>query len=478
MASPKSDVVGDIAPARLLSSKTHAVPGQLSVTELFFQVPLDYADPSAGSITLFARRATKLERPIFPPANDNDQPGGDALKPYMVYLEGGPGFGNREPQDHPLTRAAIPRGYQVLYLDHRGVGLSTPVSTAMLANLGDADAQARYLRLMRQDNTVRDCEAVRKCLTQSWPAEKATWSIFGQSYGGFVSLSYLSMHPQGLREVFLTGGLAPVGKTIDQVYQATFRKTAERNQQYFAKFPEDLRVLRQLATYIKSQGGAIPLPAGGTLTMPRLLTSGIAFGGHGGFDNVHNVLLHLKASLDQFGFFSRASLQAMETFTQFDTNIVYAIIHEAIYCDGPDRPSAWSAFRVGRALDQFSWLNPDRDCSHDDQPLFFSGEMIFPLHFETYPELIPLRQVAEKLANAADWPRLYDEEQLRKNTVPVYAMSYVEDMYVDYDFARDTAKLVKGTKVAENNLWYHSALRAKSEEVLQTLFSLRDDVLD
>ncbi|KAM4054852.1 hypothetical protein HRG_005672 [Hirsutella rhossiliensis] len=104
--------------------------------------------------------------------------------------------------------------------------------------------------------------------------------------------------------------------------------------------------------------------------------------------------------------------------------------------------------------------------------------MIFPLHFETYPELIPLRQVAEKLATADDWPRLYDEQQLRNNSVPVYAMSYVEDMYVDYDFARQTAKLVKGTKVAETNMMYHSALRAKSEEVLQTLFSLRDDVLD
>ena len=89
-----------------------------------------------------------------------------------------------------------------------------------------------------------------------------------------------------------------------------------------------------------------------------------------------------------------------------------------------------------------------------------------------------LREEAEILANRDDWPALYDQDKLRNNKVPVYAASYVEDMYVDYDFARDTAKLVKGTKTFETNVMYHSALRAKSEEVLHQLFSLRDDVID
>ncbi|PCD37957.1 hypothetical protein AU210_006449 [Fusarium oxysporum f. sp. radicis-cucumerinum] len=104
--------------------------------------------------------------------------------------------------------------------------------------------------------------------------------------------------------------------------------------------------------------------------------------------------------------------------------------------------------------------------------------MIFPFHFETYPELQILRQEAELLASRDNWPALYDQEKLRKNKVPVYAASFVEDMYVDYNFARDTAKLVKGTKTFETNVMYHSALRAKSDEVLQQLFSLRDDVID
>ncbi|KAG5974959.1 hypothetical protein E4U55_007950 [Claviceps digitariae] len=491
-----------IPPAKLLSSEDYLLPGQLKQTTFFFQVPLDYAEPpsSRNTIQLYARRIVKHERPIVPEeaaaAAADGKPQDDAAaaaaqKPYIIYLEGGPGFGNRSPADHPLTRAALPRGYQVLFIDHRGTGLSTPMSTATLARLAgdDADAQAAHLRLMRQDNTVRDCEAVRKCLTEGWPEHKAAWSTFGQSYGGFVTLSYLSMHPEGVRESFLTGGLAPVGKTAEQVYRATFRKTTERNEQYFAKFPQDHDTIRELALYLDRQGGKVSLPAGGFLTLPRLLTLGIAFGGHGGFDTVHSTLTELKASLDQFGFFTRASLVALEGFTPFDTNIIYAILHEAIYCDGPNSASEWAAHRIGLTLAQesssssstpspFAWLRPDFTVSPSMEPLYFSGEMIFPFFFDTYPELIPLREVAHKLASYTDWPALYDEQRLRDNAVPVYAASYIEDMYVESHLARETAKLVKGAKVFETNVMYHSALRAKADEVMTQLFKLRDDVLD
>lgn len=463
-----------VPPAALVSSSSHNVPGQMVVTELRFTVPLDYSKPDLGTIELFGRRAVKYERPAAP-SDDEAEARNRAQKPYMVYLEGGPGFGCRPPQEHPLTRYALQRGYQVLYLDHRGTGLSTPVSEAMLRKLGGADAQVAYLRLMRQDNTVRDCEAVRQCLTEGWPENKRKWSIFGQSYGGFVSMSYLSFHPEGLREVFLTGGLAPVGRTADEVYKAVLPRVLARNDLYYAKFPEDAATVRQIAAYVESQGGAVPLPGGGSLTVPRLMTIGIAFGGHGGFDSVHNTLLHLKSSLGQFGHLSRASLAPLESFTPFDTNIIYAILHEAIYCDGPGQVSDWAANRVGSSLKDFNWLLTGTLPS-DEQPNF-SGENIFPFHFDTYPELMALKEVADKLAAIDDWEPLYNIDKLRERSVPVYAASYVEDMYVDYDFARETAKLV-GAKTFETNVMYHSALRSKADEVLQQLFSLRDDVLD
>ena len=465
-----------IPAAELVSSKAHVVPGPLRVTELTFRVPLDYDDVDGEKITLFGRSVTPYEIPIAPSDSDEEA----SPLPYMVYLEGGPGFGNREPQDHPLTSTALERGYQVLYLDHRGTGYSTPVSTKMLNQLeGGEDAQVDYLRLMRQDNTVRDCESVRKALTKGMSDNQSKWSIFGQSYGGFVSLSYLSLHPQGLREVFLTGGLAPVGKSAEQVYESLYPRVMKRNAAYYKKFPEDIKNVRQVASYIEEQGGSVDLPAGGSLTVPRLMTIGIDFGGAGGFDSVHTTIMNLKMSLDQFGFLSRASLAPMETFTAFDTNIIYAILHEAIYCNGPNDVSNWASDRVARELNLFSWLSSDGSVpSNSSEPLLFSGENIFPFFFDTYPELIPLKRVANKLAAVDDWTYIYDQEQLAKNDVPVYAAVYTDDLYVDYEYSKDTARLVKGTKTWETNAYYHSGLRTNTEEVLSALFNLRDNVID
>jgi len=73
---------------------------------------------------------------------------------------------------------------------------------------------------------VRDCEAIRKLLLGSREKEEdRKWSLLGQSFGGFISLSYLSFYPEGLKEVFLTGGLAPVTQSVpDLVYRKLIRE--------------------------------------------------------------------------------------------------------------------------------------------------------------------------------------------------------------------------------------------------------------
>ncbi|KAK0383989.1 hypothetical protein NLU13_8078 [Sarocladium strictum] len=470
----------DIPAAELVRTKSNIVPGPLRVTELTFEVPLDYDDPDGETITIFGRSVINHEVPLVPSDDEDD----DELPslPYLVYLEGGPGFGNREPQDHPLTSTALERGYQVLYLDHRGTGYSTPVSTRMLSQLdGGEDAQVDYLRLMRQDNTVRDCESIRKALMEGKSGNQAKWSIFGQSYGGFVSLSYLSLHPEGLREVFLTGGLAPVGRTAEEVYQSLYPRVMKRNEAFYRKFPEDIETVHQIVDHIEGEGGAIDLPAGGSLTVPRLMHIGIDFGGAGGFDYVHTTLKNMKMSLDQFGFLSRASLTPIESFTSFDNNIIYAILHEAIYCNGPNDASNWASDRVAREMDLFPWLSSSSNSSssrNTSEPLPFAGENIFPHFFDTYPELIPLKGVANKLAEVDDWTYIYDKEQLAKNEVPVYAATYVDDLYVDYEYSKETAELVKGVKTWETNAISHSGLRTNTAEVLGALFNLRDNVMD
>ena len=40
------------------------------------------------------------------------------------------------------------------------------------------------------------------------------------------------------------------------------------------------------------------------------------------------------------------------------------------------------------------------------------------------------------------WSDLYDEEQLARNKVPLYSSSCVDDMYVNFNFARETASKI------------------------------------
>ena len=120
----------------------------------------------------------------------------------------------------------------------------------------------------------------------------------------------------------------------------------------------------------------------------------------------------------------------------------------------------------------------DIDPSDITKPIWFTGEMVFPWMLEDYYELIKIKSPAQDLATYEDWPALYDEEQLSMNQVPVYCAVYMEDMYVDYDFSRETASKIQGAKVFVTNMMYHDALRSKMDEVFRNLWALRDDSID
>jgi pimeloyl-ACP methyl ester carboxylesterase len=74
-----------------------------------------------------------------------------------------------------MTQVILDKGYQMLYLDQRGTGLSTPISAATLGLQGDVHRQVDYLKLFRADSIVKDCEAVRKTLTEDYPNELKKW---------------------------------------------------------------------------------------------------------------------------------------------------------------------------------------------------------------------------------------------------------------------------------------------------------------
>jgi pimeloyl-ACP methyl ester carboxylesterase len=154
------------------------------------------------------------------------------------------GYPCNTPQDSGFTNAILDKGYQLLLLDQRGTGLSSPITAATLALQGDIQKQADYLKFFRADSIIKDCEAIRKTLTADYPEELKKWSIIGQSFGGFCSFTYLSKYPQGLREAFTVGGIPPIGRSAEEVYQQTFNKVIERNKAYYTKYPEDVETIQ------------------------------------------------------------------------------------------------------------------------------------------------------------------------------------------------------------------------------------------
>ena len=204
-------------------SVTYRVPGAV-LTEREHRVPLDHARPDGPSITVFTREVA-------------DPDGG--ARPYLVFLQGGPGFEATRPTSPPsgwMARAL--RDYRVLLLDQRGTGRSTPVGPVIPG--ATPQEQAAYLANFRADSIVRDAELIRRELGVE------RWSVLGQSFGGFTCLTYLSIAPEGLLEAFITGGLAPIGRPVDDVYGATWDRLARGQPPLLRALPGDRARVREI----------------------------------------------------------------------------------------------------------------------------------------------------------------------------------------------------------------------------------------
>jgi len=395
----------------------------------------------------------------------------------MVYFQGGPGHSCRPPQQNSFTTIILEKGYQLLFIDQRGTGLSTPVTASTLGSRGYNDKQAQYLHLYRADNIVRDAEAIRQVLTKDYPVEKQKWSTMGQSFGGFITISYLSFYPEGLRECFIYGGLQPLVRSPDEVYRRLHRKVVARNEAYYAKYPEDVARVKAIVRYIQRWGdGVVRLPSEGKLTARRFQQIGINLGFHGGIDSIHEVVLRAAYDIGAFGHLTRGTLSAIDRMAPFDEHLIYAILHEPIYCEG--KAPNWSAERVREEYPQFEIEGTTLEEKNEDAKVYFTGEMVYSWMFEDYAELDKVQDVANLVAKSEDWPALFDEEVLARNEVPVYAAAYIEDMYVDWEFSQETARMIKGCKMFATNVLYHDGVREKTKEVVEQLFAFRDDTID
>jgi pimeloyl-ACP methyl ester carboxylesterase len=402
---------------------TYRTPG-LVLTEHEFQVPLDHAVPDGPPITVFAREVA------HPDGLD---------RPFLVFLQGGPGFEAPRPTGVPISPGWMERAlkdYRVLMLDQRGTGRSTPIGA--LPGMTPQE-QADYLKLFRADSIVRDAERVRRELGGE------RWSVLGQSFGGFCVTSYLSLAPEGLREAFVTGGLPPIGRPVDDVYSATYRTMIERNRRYYERYPEDRERVRELHRRLEAE--EIRLPSGDRLTTRRFRQLGHMLGMSDGAEQ-----LHYLVELDPT---SPAFLHDVEAAVSFARDPIYAIIHEACYADGGS--TRWSAERL---------LPPEYEA-----PELFTGEHVYSWMFEDYGALAPLKEAADLLAEH-EWPRLYDPERLAANDVPAAAAIYAEDAYVERTFSEETAAAIRGMRPWVTNEFEHNGLRVDGERILGRLVDL------
>ncbi len=421
---------------------THRIP-RLVLTDHEFKVPLDHAKPNDDQISIFARE-------IVRPEHEHDN------LPWLVFLQGGPGHQSPRPEsniDYWWARAT--KEYRVLLLDQRGTGRSTPVNYQSLARFDSPQAQAYYLKHFRADSIVRDCELIRKELIGT---EK--WSTLGQSYGGFCTLTYLSIAPEGLRESIITGGLAPIIHTTDEVYRATYQRVIGKNQKYYARYPEDATRAKEIAEFLATHD--VRLSNGDRLTLRRFQMLGMNFGAGNGFEVVHYLLEMAFIDGAKGREINIMFLRGLENLMTFDTNPIYVLLQEACYTQ--QDASNWSAERLLPEYPQF-------DVTKNDV-VYFTGEMMYSWMFDEFKELRPLKEAANILAEYKDWPNLYDLNALQNNAVPVAATIYTDDMYVERAYAEEASSLIRGTKVWVTNEYEHNALRADGERVLDRLLGM------
>lgn len=418
--------------------RTYALPG-IAVREHVFTVPLDHHDPGRPTTEVFAREVVDPARDALP-------------LPWLLFLQGGPGDKSPRPlrsADGWLRRAL--RTHRVLLLDQRGTGRSTPLTARTAAGFSSAPALADHLALFRADSIVADAELIRRRLCGDEP-----WETLGQSYGGFITLTYLSFRPDGLRACHIAGGLPDPTATADDVYGLTHHRVRDKTMAFYERYPQDVDVVRRIASSLDAQD--VRLPDGDRFGVGRLRALGLVLGMGDGPQRLHWLL---DEAFGPDGALSDAFRHQVMALTGFVENPLFAVLQEAAY--GQGAATAWAASRVGRRFPEFA---------EDADPLLFTGEMFYPWMFREIGALRPFADAVELVAERADWPALYDPERLRANKVPVAAVVYHDDMYVPVELSLKTAAALGSTRVWITNEWEHDGISASGDRVLARLFDM------
>ena len=392
------------------------VPG-LHIEDRSIKVPLDWTghEPGHGfdgeSISLFYRVVTAPEH-----VHDD--------LPLLVFLQGGPGGSGPRPlgpSSDGWIEEAI-KHFRVVLPDQRGTGRSSRVDTHVIEGMdGDGKAGAAFLKRFLADSIVRDFEHLRRTEFGG-----ARWVTLGQSYGGFLTLTYLSLFPQGVIASFTTGGIPHVPADATDVYRHTFPRMAAKTKQFYERYPIDIERAATVADILRSRKVTLPNGDGSASTSTELS--------------------------DEF-------LSSVMDATS--SRPLYWPLQEFIYANGELKtPIRWAAQRVRCEHPEFAG---------DIRPLNFTGEAMFPWMFEQERALRPFKPAMDVLMEDTHFGTIYDADQLARNEVPLQAAVYFDDMYVDSGLQLDTLSRVGRSHYWTTNEFEHDGVHGST--VFRHLFT-------
>ena len=410
-------------------------------TDHLVEVPLDHSAPDDGrTIEVFAREVVAAGR------EQEDLP-------WLLFLQGGPGGKSPRPGDgvgDGWLRHAT-RTHRVLLLDQRGTGRSTPLTGRAVVGWSDEEIAA-YVRCMRADSIVRDAEVLRERV-----AGGRTWETLGQSYGGFVTMTYLSMAPEGLDACYVTGGLPGPDRDRRRGVRAHLPSGG----------PQERRVLRAIP---RRRGAGPPdrgppreqeveLPDGDRLTTRRFRLLGNLFGMSYGYERLHWLLeeaWHGSELSDVF-------LHGVQALTGHIEDPLFAL-QEYTY----GQPGS-GAERVGRGAGD----GAARRLRGGPRPAAVHGRDVLQLDVRGDPGAEAVQGRRRAAGGVRRVGAAYDLDRLAANEVPVSAAVYFDDMYVDADLQLDTARRVGNVRAWVTNEYEHDGLRADAPRVLGRLMDMR-----
>lgn len=402
------------------------VPG-FAVRDHTLQVPLDYDDESAGEITLFYREVTAPDKR------------GEDL-PLLLHLQGGPGGKGERPMTGSAWLEEAVKRYRVIIPDQRGVGRSTRVDGAVIEAMPDAQSAADYLSHFLAGSIVRDFERLRVARFDG-----KRWHTIGQSYGGFLTLTYLSLFPDALASCRTMGGIPGVPPSADAVYRHTYPRAASKTRQFYERYLQDVDVVSRVADRLAE--GDVRLPNGDPFSVTRLQGLGSDLGMQPGFERLHWLL---DEAFDTRGELSGTFLYQVLGRSSNSDNPLYWTLQEFIYGNGGNGPINWAAQRE---------LANHPEFGVNQRPLMLFGEMAFPWMFDEISELRPFKPAVELLMQREQWPTIYKPEVLAVNEVPLQALVYFDDLYVDSGIQLDTLSRVGNAKTWVTNEYQHDGIR-------------------